>query len=153
MVKILFICHGNICRSAMAEFVMKDIVKKNGKEADYEIASAATSREEIGNPVYPPVQKILNENGIDCSGKYARQMTKADYKYYDMIICMDHYNVRNLSYICDDLDGKVSLLLDRDVADPWYTRNFKETWDDINEGCQMLYEETSKPTFGNLRPI
>ena len=141
MTKILFICHGNICRSPLAEFLMKELVKREGREADFEIASAATSTEEIGNPVYPPIRRLLIEHGIDPTGKTARQMTKADYEYYDFIICMDHYNLRNLSFICDDKDNKVRLLLDRDVSDPWYSRDFKKAWDDIYEGCQKLYNE------------
>lgn len=153
MIRILFVCHGNICRSTMAEFVMKDIVHRNGKDDEFIIASAATSREEIGNPVYPPVKKLLSEHGIDCSGKFARQMTFEDYNYYDLIVCMDQNNIRNLKYICEDTDGKIRMLLDRDVADPWYTRRFDDTWNDINEGCNKLYEELTKPTFGNLRTI
>ncbi len=141
MTKILFVCHGNICRSAMAEFVMKDIVRRDGREAEFEIASAATSTEEIGNPVYPPVRKLLAEHGLSCSGKTARQITREDYDYYDLIICMDHNNLRNLRYIIpSDPKGKIRLLLPRDVADPWYTRDFEATWDDVTEGCSALYE-------------
>ncbi len=145
MTKILFVCHGNICRSAMAEFVMKDIVRRDGREAEFEIASAATSTEEIGNPVYPPVRKLLAEHGLSCSGKTARQITREDYDYYDLIICMDHNNLRNLKYIIrSDPFGKVRLLLPRDVADPWYTRDFEATWDDVTEGCAELYSELIK---------
>ena len=142
MIKILFVCHGNICRSAMAEFVMKDIVRRDGRDADFEIASAATSTEEIGNPVYPPVRELLARYGISCKGKTARQITAFDYDYYDLIICMDHNNLRNLRYIIpSDPEGKVRLLLSRDVADPWYTRDFETTWSDITEGCNKLYNE------------
>ncbi len=145
MTKILFVCHGNICRSAMAEFVMKDIVRRDGREAEFEIASAATSTEEIGNPVYPPVRRLLAEHGLSCSGKTARQITREDYDYYDLIICMDHNNLRNLKYIIrSDPFGKVRLLLPRDVADPWYTRDFEATWDDVTEGCAELYSELIK---------
>ena len=141
MIKILFVCHGNICRSPMAEFVMKDLVEKNGVSEEFEIASAATSTEEIGNPVYPPAKRKLNEHGISCEGKTARQMTKADYAYYDYIIAMDRFNLRNMTrFVGNDPDNKVSLLMDftnrpGDVADPWYTGDFDATWDDVNEGC------------------
>lgn len=143
--RVLFLCHGNICRSPMAEFVLKDMVRKRGIEDRFEIASAATSREEIGNPVYPPARQKLAEYGISCSGHHARQMTKADYDHYDMIICMDENNIRNTLRITGgDPDGKISLLLDftgragQQVADPWYTGNFDATWRDVNEGCEGL---------------
>lgn len=150
MIKILFVCHGNICRSPMAEFIMKDLVKKAGLESQFEIASAATSREEIGNSVYPPAKKELNKHHISCLGKTARQMTKQDYQYYDYIIAMDHYNLSNMKIFVgnDDLD-KVSLLMsytgnEKDVADPWYTGDFEKTWDDILFGCQCLLKEIKK---------
>ena len=141
MIKILFVCHGNICRSPMAEFVMKDLVNKKGMADQFEIASAATSTEEIGNPVYPPAKRKLKEHGISCEGKTARQMTKTDYTYYDYIIAMDRFNLRNMTRIVgNDPDNKVSLLMDftshpGDVADPWYTGDFDATWDDVYEGC------------------
>ena len=144
MIKILFVCHGNICRSPMAEFVMKDMVKKKGIADNFEIASAATSTEELGNPVYPPARKKLQEEGLSCSGKTSRQMTANDYGYYDYIIAMDRYNLRNMAkFIGNDPDGKVSLLLDYtdtpgDVADPWYTGDFQQTWEDVNMGCEGL---------------
>lgn len=147
MTKLLFICHGNICRSPMAEFVMKDLVKKAGLEAQFEIASAATSTEELGNPVYPPARRKLAEHGISCAGKTARQMTRKDYDYYDYLIAMDHNNLRNMRrFVQDDPEGKVSLLMSHtsrpgDVADPWYTRDFEATWRDVLEGCQALLEE------------
>ena len=147
MIKILFICHGNICRSPMAEFVMKDLVKKAGVADRFEIASAAVSREELGNPVYPPARRKLAENGISCDGKTARQVTKADYAYYDHLICMDTSNLRNLDRIIgSDPEGKVSLLLEhagsnRSVADPWYTGDFDATWDDVTAGCIGLLNE------------
>lgn len=147
MIKILFVCHGNICRSPMAEFVMKDIVKKRNIEDKFEIASAATSTEALGESVYPPARKKLNEEGISCDGKTARQMTTDDYKYYDYIIAMDRFNLRNMvRFVGDDPDGKVSLLLDYtdrpgDVADPWYTRDFNATWEDVCEGCRGLLEK------------
>ena len=144
MTKILFVCHGNICRSPMAEFVMKDLVKKAGLESEFEIASAATSTEEIGNPVYPPARRMLSAHGIDCSGKIARQMTKADYAHYDLLIGMDRANFRNMNRICGgDPDGKIHLLLNftergGEVADPWYTGNFDATWRDAQDGCRGL---------------
>ncbi|MDD6308415.1 MAG: low molecular weight phosphotyrosine protein phosphatase [Clostridia bacterium] len=144
MIKILFVCHGNICRSPMAEFVMKDLVEKNGISEEFEIASAATSTEEIGNPVYPPAKRKLAEYGISCEGKRARQMTKADYAYFDYIIAMDHLNFRNMTkFVGNDPDHKVSLLMDftshsKDVTDPWYTGNFDATWNDVYEGCVGL---------------
>lgn len=191
-IKILFVCHGNICRSPMAEFVMKKLVRElpasltaafpaelqqgaahpqsNEKLADieFEIASAATSTEEIGNPVYPPARRMLASHGIDCSGKTARQMTARDYEYYDYIVLMDRNNLRNLRWILpadvyareaegagsptnnlthcpakNSTSHKVSLLMDwvgerRDVADPWYTGDFQATWDDVNAGCRAM---------------
>ena len=147
MHKILFVCHGNICRSPMAEFVMKKLVSDMGLGDKFYIESAATSREEIGNPVYQPVRKLLSQHGIDTSGKTARQMTKADYDRFDYIVAMDRNNLRNMERIIGrDTEGKVSLLLhhagiDRDVADPWYTRDFEATWDDVNVGCKALLSE------------
>ena len=144
MKKILFVCHGNICRSPMAEYIFKDMVEKAGRESEFEIASAATSTEELGNPVYPPARRILADHGIGCNGHSAHQITRREYEYYDFIICMDHNNLRNLRYVIgDDRDGKVSLLLDytdspHDVADPWYTDNFEVCYRDILMGCQGL---------------
>ena len=144
MNKILFVCLGNICRSPMAEFVMKDIVEKAGLSHEFEIASAATSTYEIGNPVYPPSRQKLAEHGIDCKGKTARQITKRDYDYYDYIVAMDHSNLRNLrNMLGEDHQRKISLLMDytsrpADVADPWYTGDFQATWDDVTEGCEAL---------------
>ena len=144
MKKLLFVCHGNICRSPMAEFVMKALVQEQGLSYCYEIASAATSTEEIGNPVYPPARRMLVAHGISCAGKTARQMTKQDYTYYDLLIGMDHANLRNMRRICGgDPDGKLHLLLDYtnrpgEVADPWYTDDFQATWEDVTEGCQGL---------------
>ena len=149
MIKILFICHGNICRSPMAEFILKDMVQKRGIADRFYIASAATSTEEIwngiGNPVYPPAREELAKHGISCAGKRAVQVTKADYDEYDYLICMDSNNLRNLSRIIGpDKDGKVSLLLDyagrtgQSIADPWYTGNFALTYTDVVEGCEGL---------------
>lgn len=144
MIKILFVCHGNICRSPMAEFVMKDLVRKAGLESQFQIASAATSTEEIGSPVYPPARRKLAEHGINCSGKTARQLTRADYDRYDLLIGMDNANLRNMRRICGgDSDGKIRLLLEftgrsGEVADPWYTGDFETTWRDVQEGCSGL---------------
>ena len=147
MKKILFVCHGNICRSPMAEFVMKDLVKKAGLSSQFHIESAATSREEIGNPVYPPARRKLAEHGISCNGHAARQLTNQDYDKYDLLIGMDSANLRNMYRICGgDFAGKLHLLMDytdhpRDVADPWYTEDFESTWRDVLEGCQGLLKE------------
>nr|WP_326216670.1 low molecular weight protein-tyrosine-phosphatase [uncultured Oscillibacter sp.] len=146
MERILFVCHGNICRSPMAEFVMKDLVGKAGADERFFIASAATSTEEIGNPVYPPARRKLAEHGIGCAGKTARQMTAADYREYDLLIGMDSANLRNMRRICGgDPEGKIRLLMDftdrpGDVADPWYTGDFETTWRDISAGCRGLLE-------------
>ena len=148
MTKILFVCHGNICRSPMAEFVMKDLVKKAGREAEFEIASAATSTEEIGNPVYPPARRELAAHGIGCAGHAARQLRRDDYVHYDLLIGMDGANVRNMRRMCGgDPEGKIRLLLDfagrpgQEVADPWYTGDFTATWRDVEAGCQGLLEQ------------
>lgn len=146
MKRILFVCHGNICRSPMAEFVMKDLVKKAGLDDDYDIESAATSTEEIGNEVYPPARRKLAEHGIGCKGKTARQMTRADYQRFDLIVGMDQWNMRNMLRICgSDPEGKIKLLMDfterpGEVADPWYTGNFDATWRDVLEGCTGLLD-------------
>ena len=142
--KILFVCHGNICRSPMAEFIMKDIVEKAGLQDEFYIESAATSTEEIGNEVYPPAKRKLAEHGISCKGKTARQMKRSDYERFDLIIGMDEWNIRNMTRICGgDPEGKIRKLLDYtnrkgDVADPWYTGNFEATWQDVTEGCECL---------------
>ena len=140
--RIMFVCHGNICRSPMAEFILKDVVHKAGRDDEFEIASSATSREEIGNPVYPPAKTELAKHGISCKGKYAVQLTKADYDRYDRIICMESYNIRNAMRIWgDDPESKVFRLLpDRDVADPWYSGDFETAYNDIYEGCKMILE-------------
>ncbi len=142
MIKILFVCHGNICRSPMAEFVMKDIVKKEGIADQFYIASAATSTEEIGNPVHHGTRNKLAQVGISTAGKYAVQMKRSDYQEYDYIIGMDSWNYRNmLRIVGKDQKKKISLLLDhtdhpRDVADPWYTGDFEKTYEDVLAGCQ-----------------
>ncbi len=144
MIKILFICHGNICRSPMAEFVMKDLVEAAGLGGRFEIASAATSTEEIGNPVYPPARRKLEEHGISCAGKRARQLRREDYDRYDLLIGMDSANLRSMERICGgDPEGKLRLMMDfsqrpGNVADPWYTGDFESTWRDVSEGCRGL---------------
>ena len=150
MIKILFVCHGNICRSPMAEFIFKDMVSKQGLSDRFYIASAATSTEEIwngiGNPVYPPAREELAKHGIDCKGKRAVQLTKADYDKYDYILGMDHWNLKNMLRILkSDPEDKVKLLLDysddpRDIADPWYTGGFDVTYSDVVEGCEAFLE-------------
>ena len=147
MTKILFICHGNICRSPMAEFIMKDLVQKAGLEDQFYIASAATSTEETGRPVYPPARRKLAEHGIGCAGKTARQLTKGDYSRYDLLIGMDSANLRNMRRICGgDQDGKMHLLMEYtgrpgDVADPWYTGDFETAWQDVLVGCSGLLDQ------------
>ena len=143
--RILFVCHGNICRSPMAEFIMKKLVADAGLSEMFEIASAATSTEEIGNPVYPPARRKLAEHGIACDGKTARQLTRRDYDYYDLLIGMDRYNIRNMERMCGgDHDDKIHMLMEyagnarQDVADPWYTGDFNATWRDCMNGCKGL---------------
>ena len=150
MTKILFVCLGNICRSPMAEFVMKDLAAKAGMAGQFEIASAATSDEEHGNPVYPPARRKLADHGIGCEGKHARQLTRADYDRWDLLIGMDDSNLRNMRRICGgDPQGKIHALMDYtdrpgQVADPWYTGDFEATWQDVLEGCQGLLKELTR---------
>ena len=144
MKKILFVCHGNICRSPMAEFVFKDMVAKNGLKDEYYIESAAVSSEETGNPVYPPARRKLSELGIDCSGKKARKITREDYDRFDLILGADASNIRNmLRFWGGDPDNKIHLLLEftsnpRDISDPWYTGDFDRALADIKAGCTGL---------------
>ena len=153
MKKILFVCHGNICRSVTAEFVMRRMAEEAGVGERLEVDSAATSREEIGNPIYPMALRTLEAHGIHGARHAARQVTCADYDYFDMLVLMDEENLHGIRRIIPfDPEGKISLLLDhtdprdtshhgRDVADPWYTRNFDAAWDDIVTGCRALLEE------------
>ena len=158
MIKILFVCHGNICRSPMAEFVMKHLAACAGMSG-LTIASAATSTEEIGNPVYPPARRKLSEHGIDCEGKTARQLTRADYDAWDLLIGMDGANLRNMRRICGgDPEGKIRLLMEfagqpRDVADPWYTGDFEATWRDVNTGCRALLSWICKGQDEKRNPL
>ena len=146
MTKIMFVCHGNICRSPMAEFIFKDLIKKRGGSACFVVASCATSTEELGNPVYPPARAELARHGLDCSGKYAVQLKKSDYDAWDLFILMDDNNVRNmLRMIGTDPQNKMHKLLDYtsrggNVADPWYYGNFDVTYGDILEGCTALLD-------------
>ncbi len=142
--RLLFVCHGNICRSPMAEFVMKKLVEEAGLETQFEIASAATSTDEIGNPVYPPAKQKLAEHNIGCEDKTARQITREDFEKYDLVVVMDGNNLRNLERMFGHAyRNKTKLLMDftphpHDVADPWYTRDFETTWRDVLAGCTAL---------------
>ena len=146
MIKILFVCHGNICRSPMAEFVLKDMAAKAGVSHKLYIESAAASREELGNPVYPPAQRVLKAHNIPFERREARRFSAPEYDYWDLLICMDKNNLRNLAGITADPEGKVRLLLDyagrkgAEVADPWWSGNFDETWNDVLAGCRGLLE-------------
>ncbi len=150
MIQIMFICHGNICRSPMAEFVMKDMIKKAGLEKEISVSSCATSTEEIGNPVHPGTRNKLKQVGLPTDGKYAVQLKKSDYDQYDLLIAMDAMNIRNiLRIIGKDDQNKVCKLLDfagknRDIADPWYTGNFDDTYRDVVLGCEALLRELQK---------
>lgn len=144
MVRVLFVCHGNICRSPMGEFIFKDMVARMGIASQFEVASAATSREEIGNPVYPPARRELAKHGISCAGKTARQVTAADYAHYDYLLYMEAYNLpRLLRVIGSDPQGKCHRVLDfaphpADIDDPWYTGDFSGVYDQITQGCRYF---------------
>ena len=147
MKKILFVCHGNICRSPMAEFIMKDIAAKAGRAHEFHIESAAASDEEIGNPVYPPARRVLAKHGIDCAGKRARKITPADFEKFDLVVAMDNSNLRNIGRIC--AGGSAKLLMEYagvaggEVDDPWYTGDFDKAFSDISAGCSGLFESLS----------
>lgn len=150
MTKILFVCHGNICRSPMAEFIFKHMADEAGHAGDFEIASAAVSTEETGNDMYPPAKRMLASQNIPFTRRQARQITRADYAYYDHIVCMDQSNLRWMQHIIgEDSQHKVSLLMtwagkNRDVADPWYTGDFTIAYNDIWEGCQAMLKRLNK---------
>ena len=150
MTKILFICHGNICRSPMAEYVMKQLVRERGLEDQFRIDSAATSREEIGSGVYPPARRKLEEMGVPCGNHRAVQVTRRDYDAYDLLIIMDRNNYRNLMRIVrEDPEEKIHTLLsyvglERDVADPWYTGDFDATYEDVSAGCRALLDSLTE---------
>lgn len=145
MYRIMFVCHGNICRSPMAEFIFKDIIKRENKEKEYLVQSSATSNEEIGSPVHRGTKRKLAEYGISCDGKYAVRLKESDYNHYDMFVGMDSYNVINMLRIFGkDKNKKIHTMLeftgsDRDVADPWYTGDFDKTYEDIKAGCEALF--------------
>ena len=141
MTKVLFVCHGNICRSPMAEFVLKDLVRKAGRAGAFEIASVAVSREELGNPIYPPAQRELNRRGVPFDRRAARQITEADLLHFDHIYYMDRSNARYLRSMFGSKADKCRPLLSRDVADPWYTGDFSQTWEDILAGCMAILKE------------
>ena len=144
MTKVLFICHGNICRSPMAEYRLRALAREGGLQTRITAASAATSAEELGNPVYPPARRKLAEHGIACAGHAARQLQRADYDRYDLLIAMDEENLAGMRRICGgDPAGKMHRLLDytahpADIADPWYTGDFDAAWNDIESGCRAL---------------
>ena len=147
MIRILFVCHGNICRSPMAEFVMKDAVRKRGLSDSFHIESCATSSEELGHDMYPPAKSELDRRGVPYERRKARRMTPADYGKFDMIVAMDRWNLRNMRpFVGDDPDNKVSLMMshageDRDVDDPWYTGDFSKTYEDILRACECILDE------------
>lgn len=146
MIKVLFVCHGNICRSPMSEFILKDLIQKRGISSEFHIESAATSSEEIGNPVYPPAASELARHAIQCQGKTARRLRKSDYETFDYLIAMENYNIQNMMAILrTDPQNKIRRLLDftdhpADIADPWYTGRFDVTYQEIRTGCMALLQ-------------
>lgn len=140
-IRVLFVCHGNICRSPMGEYILKDMVAKLGRSLEFEIDSAAVSREEIGNPVYPPARRELENHGVACGDHRARQVTMDDYRHFDRIYYMDRSNARFLARLLPHDPEKIRPLLSRDVDDPWYTGDFRRTWADLVEGCEGILED------------
>ena len=158
LIRILFVCHGNICRSPMAEYIMKHMVQQAGLAHRFEIASAATSYEEIGNPVYPPARRELAAHGIGCAGHAARHMEREDYGHYDYLVGMEAVNIRNMRRICGgDPEGKLRLLMsfagrDEEIDDPWYTGRFSEVYRQIETGCRAMLEAIRRdPAFRENR--
>ena len=141
MIKILFICHGNICRSVMGEYILRDMVRRAGREREFEIDSAAVSREEIGNPIYPPAERELRRRGVPVGNHRARQVTMEDYRHFDRIYYMDASNARYLKRLLPDDPEKIRPLLEKEVADPWYTDDFAATFADLTLGCRRIMEE------------
>ena len=149
MLRILFVCHGNICRSPLGKYLMRRLVREEGLEDRFFIDSAATSTEELGEGVYPPMRRLLKEAGIDCSDHAAKRMTRRDYETYDLLIGMDRWNVRNMERICGgDPARKIHILTEwtggGEIDDPWYTRDFRRAWREIEEGCSGLLEELKR---------
>ncbi len=141
MIRILFVCHGNICRSPMGQYILQDMVNRAGVAERFWIDSAAVSREEIGNPVYPPAKRELERHGVACGDHRARQVTRGDYETFDRIYYMDASNRRWLERLLPRDPRKIRPLLERDVADPWYTGDFAAAWEDLNRGCRKIMEE------------
>ena len=141
MIRILFVCHGNICRSPMGQCILQDMVNRAGVAERFWIDSAAVSREEIGNPVYPPAKRELERHGVACGDHRARQVTRGDYETFDRIYYMDASNRRWLERLLPRDPRKIRPLLERDVADPWYTGDFAAAWEDLNRGCRKIMEE------------
>lgn len=148
MINICFVCLGNICRSPMAEFIMKDKVKKLGLEKYFYITSRATSYEEEGNDIYPPAKEMLDKMGISYDRHFSKRLESTDYDKFDYFICMEDANTRNIKYIFEDRDKKVFKLLDRDIRDPWYSGNFLDTYNDLDEGINKLINDLMEKYYG-----
>ena len=148
MIKVLFVCHGNICRSAMAKYMFKDLVRKNNIAHEFEIDSCGTSDEEEGNDIYPPAKEMLDKMGISYDRHFSKRLERSDYDKFDYFICMEDANTRNIKYIFEDRDKKVFKLLDRDIKDPWYSGNFLDTYNDLDEGINKLINELMEKYYG-----